>query len=35
MHGDVVPPDRAWTLVMTVAGVVLGLFTLVLMAFNR
>jgi hypothetical protein len=24
-----------WTLVMTVAGVVLGLFTLVLMAFNR
>ena len=35
MHGDFVPPDRMWTVVMTVAGVVLGLFTLVLMAFNR
>ena len=35
MHGDFVPPDRLWTLIMTVAGVLLGVFTLVLMAFNR
>jgi putative membrane protein len=35
MHGDFVPPDKLWTLIMTVAGVLLGLFTLVLMAFNH
>jgi uncharacterized integral membrane protein len=35
MHGDFVPPDTLFTLVMTVGGVLLGVFTLVLMAFNR
>lgn len=35
MRGDFVPPDRAWTLVMTLAGVLLGILTLVLMATGR
>jgi putative membrane protein len=35
MRGEFVPPDRAWTMVMTVGGVVLGAFTLVLMATGR
>jgi putative membrane protein len=35
MRGEFVPPDRTWTLVMTVAGVILGVFTLVLMATNH
>jgi inner membrane protein YidH len=35
MRGEFVPPDRAWTMVMTVGGVVLGVFTLVLMATGR
>ena len=35
MRGDFAPPDRLWTLAMTVAGVLLGLFTLVLMATGR
>jgi inner membrane protein YidH len=32
MRGEFVPPDRTWTLVMTTAGVILGVFTLLLMA---
>jgi hypothetical protein len=35
MRGEFVPPDRAWTLAMTVAGVLLGVFTLVMMATGR
>ena len=35
LRGEFVPPDRGWTLVMTVAGVLLGVFTLVLMATGR
>jgi len=35
LRGEFAPPDRAWTLVMTIGGVVLGLFTLVLMATGR
>jgi len=35
MRGDFVPPDRAWTLVMTVVGIALGAVTLVLMASGR
>jgi inner membrane protein YidH len=35
MRGDFVPPDRLWTVVMTVAGVVLGLLTLLLLATGR
>ena len=35
LRGEFVPPDRSWTLVMTVGGVVLGVFTLVLMATGR
>jgi putative membrane protein len=35
LRGEFAPPDRAWTLVMTVGGVLLGLFTLVLMATGR
>jgi putative membrane protein len=35
MRGEFVPPDRAWTLVMTLAGVLLGVFTLVMMATGR
>ena len=35
MRGEFVPPDRAWTLVMTIGGVVLGLLTLVLLATGR
>jgi putative membrane protein len=35
MRGEFVPPDRAWTLAMTLAGVLLGVFTLVLMATGR
>ena len=34
-RGEFVPPDRIWTMVMTVGGVVLGAFTLVLMAVGR
>ena len=35
MRGDFVPPDRIWTGVMTVGGVVLGLLTLLLLATGR
>ena len=35
MRGDFVPVDKGWTLAMTVAGVLLGVFTLLLMAFGR
>jgi len=35
MRGDFVPPDRAWTLAMTVGGVTLGVFTLILLATGR
>jgi putative membrane protein len=35
MRGEFVPADRLWTVAMTVAGVVLGVFTLVLMATGR
>jgi putative membrane protein len=35
VEGDFVPPDKLWTLVMTVGGVVLGVFTLILMGFTR
>ena len=35
MRGDFVPPDRGWTLVMTVVGIALGALTLVLMATGR
>jgi putative membrane protein len=35
MRGEFMPSDRTWTLVMTVAGVLLGLLTLVLMATGR
>jgi hypothetical protein len=30
-----VPPDRMWTTVMTAGGVLLGLFTLALLATGR
>jgi putative membrane protein len=35
LRGEFAPPDRTWTLVMTVGGVLLGLFTLVLVATGR
>jgi putative membrane protein len=35
MRGDFVPPDRTWTVVMTAAGVLLGVFTLALVATGR
>jgi putative membrane protein len=35
MRGDFAPPEHTWTLLMTVAGVVLGAFTLVLMATGK
>ena len=35
MRGEFVPPDRMWTTVMTVGGVVLGVLTLVLLATGR
>jgi putative membrane protein len=35
MRGEFAPPDRTWTLVMTTAGVILGVMTLVLMASGR
>ncbi|HET6849974.1 MAG TPA: DUF202 domain-containing protein [Gaiellales bacterium] len=35
MRGEFVPPDRTWTLVMTVGGVALGLLTLLLLATGR
>jgi putative membrane protein len=35
MRGDFVPPDRGWTLAMTIVGVTLGAFTLLLVASGR
>ncbi|HET7428317.1 MAG TPA: DUF202 domain-containing protein [Gaiellales bacterium] len=35
MRGEFVPPDRTWTTVMTAGGVLLGLFTLALLATGR
>jgi putative membrane protein len=35
MRGEFVAPDRSWTLVMTVGGVLLGALTLVLVATGR
>jgi putative membrane protein len=35
MRGEFVPPDRAWTMAMTIGGVLLGVLTLVLMATGR
>jgi putative membrane protein len=35
MRGEFVPPDRFWTMAMTLAGVLLGVLTLVMMATGR
>jgi putative membrane protein len=35
MRGEFVPPDRFWTMAMTLAGVLLGMLTLVMMATGR
>ena len=35
LRGEFVPPDRVWTTVMTAGGVLLGLFTLALLATGR
>jgi putative membrane protein len=35
MRGEFVPPDRFWTIAMTLAGVLLGVLTLVMMATGR
>ena len=35
MRGEFAPPDRIWTSVMTIGGVVLGLLTLLLRASGR
>jgi putative membrane protein len=35
LRGEFVPPDRFWTMAMTLAGVLLGVLTLVMMTTGR